>query len=246
MIGAGLAGLTAAYRIQSLTNHHVSVYEARFRPGGRVHTLYLENGSFEELGAKFITDGAHPECITKLIRELDLQITSSLIELNDRSYILGNDFGAYYPIFKDVLEPTQELYDKLKGLPGNTMSTLLDLCVGPVSVARELAEEFLRSYEGRDSDELSTWFLTSFWDFYKDRYYVSHGQPPVYEEDYILGGNSLLVQRLVERLHTPIQYASPLQKIARNENGGFQLVFPNKNVDADIVVLAIPGSLYGA
>lgn len=38
VLGAGMAGLVAAYELSKL-GHDVSVLEARTRPGGRVHTL---------------------------------------------------------------------------------------------------------------------------------------------------------------------------------------------------------------
>ena len=38
VVGAGLAGLCAAYELNAL-NHEVTVFEAQARPGGRVHTL---------------------------------------------------------------------------------------------------------------------------------------------------------------------------------------------------------------
>jgi monoamine oxidase len=89
VIGAGLAGLTAAYRIEKLTGEAVSIYEVRSRAGGRVDTLYLEDGSFEELGGKFLTDGANPIYITELIRELGLKTTSYPIDLQGRFVIAG-------------------------------------------------------------------------------------------------------------------------------------------------------------
>jgi uncharacterized protein with NAD-binding domain and iron-sulfur cluster len=38
VVGAGLAGLAAAYEL-TLRGHDVTVLEAQSRPGGRVHTL---------------------------------------------------------------------------------------------------------------------------------------------------------------------------------------------------------------
>jgi monoamine oxidase len=60
VVGAGPAGLTCAYEL-SRAGHHVTVLEARDRPGGRVWTLRapLPAGLLAEVGATFLPD-THP------------------------------------------------------------------------------------------------------------------------------------------------------------------------------------------
>jgi 2-polyprenyl-6-methoxyphenol hydroxylase-like FAD-dependent oxidoreductase len=55
IIGAGLAGLSAAYELTQ-GGHDVTVLEARTRPGGRVHTLrdHFADGLYAEAGASSI------------------------------------------------------------------------------------------------------------------------------------------------------------------------------------------------
>jgi monoamine oxidase len=57
ILGAGLAGLVAAYEL-SQTGHDVTILEARMRPGGRVHTLRenFSDGLYAEAGAARIPD----------------------------------------------------------------------------------------------------------------------------------------------------------------------------------------------
>jgi monoamine oxidase len=50
IIGAGMAGLTAAYEL-ALLQHEVIIYEASNRSGGRAWTHHFEDGQFHEFGA---------------------------------------------------------------------------------------------------------------------------------------------------------------------------------------------------
>jgi monoamine oxidase len=60
IIGAGLAGLSAAYELTQ-AGHDVTVLEARTRPGGRVHTLRdpFAEGLYAEAGATRVPDHHH-------------------------------------------------------------------------------------------------------------------------------------------------------------------------------------------
>ena len=60
IIGAGLAGLSAAYEL-SQAGHDVTVLEARTRPGGRVHTMrgQFADGLYAEAGATNVFDVHH-------------------------------------------------------------------------------------------------------------------------------------------------------------------------------------------
>jgi monoamine oxidase len=55
VIGAGLAGLSAARQLKA-KGASVVVLEARDRPGGRVHSLRLPGGQMIDLGAQFMGD----------------------------------------------------------------------------------------------------------------------------------------------------------------------------------------------
>ncbi len=57
VVGAGLAGLAAAYELKRM-GHAVTVLEARTRPGGRVQTLHepFPDGLYAEAGGMFVND----------------------------------------------------------------------------------------------------------------------------------------------------------------------------------------------
>lgn len=73
ILGAGMAGLVAAYELSQL-GHDVTVLEARTRPGGRVHTLRqpFSDGLFAEEGAARIP-GNH-DLTLKYVKAFELPL----------------------------------------------------------------------------------------------------------------------------------------------------------------------------
>ncbi|HKS09251.1 MAG TPA: FAD-dependent oxidoreductase [Pyrinomonadaceae bacterium] len=73
VLGAGMAGLVAAYELTQL-GHDVTVLEARTRPGGRVHTLHepFSDGLFAETGAARIPE--NHELTLKYVKQFELPL----------------------------------------------------------------------------------------------------------------------------------------------------------------------------
>ena len=71
IIGAGLAGLTAAYRLQE-NGYNVQIFEARNRLGGRVLTAQVGEW-YEELGGKNFMDSGDPIYTLQLLHSLGLE-----------------------------------------------------------------------------------------------------------------------------------------------------------------------------
>lgn len=82
VIGAGIAGLTAAYRLQK-KGKTVTVLEASSRIGGRVCTDYV-NGFVIDAGAQFLSTGY--KNILSLVQELGL--SQQLVEVSPRLAIV--------------------------------------------------------------------------------------------------------------------------------------------------------------
>lgn len=73
ILGAGMAGLVAAYELFKL-GHDVTILEARTRPGGRVHTLRepFADGLYAEAGAARIPD--NHDLTLKYVKTFDLPL----------------------------------------------------------------------------------------------------------------------------------------------------------------------------
>ena len=73
IIGAGMAGLSAAYELTQL-GHDVTILEARARPGGRVHTLRepFSDGLYAEAGAARIPE--NHDLTLKYVKLFDLPL----------------------------------------------------------------------------------------------------------------------------------------------------------------------------
>ena len=80
IIGAGLAGLTAAYRLKQLnkknseSNLDIVLFEATDRVGGRVRTLRNAHGLYAEAGAMVMTDTE--QALLSLVKEMGLNLVT--------------------------------------------------------------------------------------------------------------------------------------------------------------------------
>ncbi len=84
VVGAGIAGLTAAYYLQK-SGYHVSVYEAANRVGGRMSTDNV-NGCLIDRGAQFLS--MHYATLMPLIHDLGLQ--ADLLEASSWTGVVRN------------------------------------------------------------------------------------------------------------------------------------------------------------
>lgn len=78
IVGAGLAGLTAARDLDRAGNGSFAVLEARDRVGGRVLNHDLAGGHFSEAGGQWIGPGQ--TAIADLARELDIETFDSIYD----------------------------------------------------------------------------------------------------------------------------------------------------------------------
>ena len=75
VVGAGYAGLTAAYRIHQ-AGHSVTVLEAGPRIGGRTWTAHLSDGTLFEIGGQWVADAAAQPDVRRLMDDLGVEVYS--------------------------------------------------------------------------------------------------------------------------------------------------------------------------
>lgn len=140
IIGAGMAGLVAAYELSQL-GHEITILEARMRPGGRVQTLrdQFSDGLYAEAGAARIP--SNHELTLKYVKVFDLPLEPmypssrlSALRPNNATMIqvpmegftqaLGQSFG-------DELGGSPSRWSKIKG--GNDLL--------PKAFAQKLADK---------------------------------------------------------------------------------------------------------
>src|SRR5690606_6064072 len=101
IIGAGMAGLTAAHELARL-GHQVTIFEASHRVGGRAWTARHDTGSYHELGAmRFPKDHDHT------------RYYASLCGLHLSTFINHHSDPDTYYYIKGILCKHSEWFEKL-------------------------------------------------------------------------------------------------------------------------------------
>lgn len=159
VIGAGLAGLTAALRLYC-KSYDVEVYEATCRPGGRVHTAYMKNKKgFEfpvELGGQNIADGGAAVNIRKLMSDLNLTIEERTISYGALVYQNGEytDFNKLLSSLNWTKNYIQEMLE-LESQHASSTGELLNRLFPKGHALKDLLYMRLKAYEGIDPFEQS-------------------------------------------------------------------------------------------
>lgn len=248
IIGAGLAGLTTAYRLQQ-QGIIADVYEARGRTGGRVLTAKIGD-EVVELGGQNITDGGDAKNMHSLIEEFHLQTTHTKVK-RAHQYFDGEKCIPESEIYKQTFTP-------------ESLKAQLDLAAQKAHNIRDVILQFLSEedplfkvltmrlagYEGGPIEKLSTLYtVTLYYMLLGGLCSVHPGTDIEYLVDIVTiqGGNALLSEKLAESLGSRLHLNQPLTSVIKTPQGHYELLFENgEKVKADILVLAIPCSVFDA
>jgi len=248
VIGAGIAGLTTAYHLQE-SGVDVHLYEARNRVGGRILTAKVK-GRTAELGAQNIADGGESVHLNHLIDTFKLELSSTRVPVN-HSYFTGQHLIPVKNILQEQQIDPKTLKSKLNhlALTASNIKEMLEQLVEPDTSLYKILSVRMAAYEGGTPDQLSPLYAETLFHMMLGGVCSVHQANP--EEDNsidlvsIKGGNSLLCEKIQERLGEKIHLNMPLMNVSKDQEGCFELIFQNgAAVKADILVLAIPCSVY--
>src|SRR5215210_429196 len=261
VVGAGLAGLTCAYRLKQ-SGVTAEVFEASDRVGGRCWSI---TDTFAPLVAEHggeLIDTGHLE-IRQLCQELRLDLdnllqgetngTEPLYYFDGAPYTYANaarDFNAVYQkLHKDVSAasyPTTYAISTERGRELDRMSIVdwikESVPGGMRSKFGQLLDVAYNIEYGAECSEQSSLNLLYLLG------YSGQGQlrlfGPSNEKYHVRGGNDRIVAGLTTQLSGQIVAGSALTKIARRADGGYDLTLRRDgklvNQTADRVVLALP------
>jgi monoamine oxidase len=258
VVGAGVAGLTAAWRLRQ-AGVAVEVYEANSRVGGRMYSLrgHFPDDQVVELGGELI-DTSHLR-IRALAAELGLELDDLLADGADLSQEVWHFGGqrrgerelveALGPLARAIGRDQARLPDDaitwrtphgLEDLDRLSMAQWLDR-EGVDGWLRQLVDVSYTTEMGAEPALQSALNLIDFIGI-EDEHFSLFGESD--ERFHVRGGNDLVIKGLAGRLEDAIQTGMVLEAIAQSGDGGSVLSFrqgsASRQVHADLVILALP------
>ncbi|MEM9213639.1 MAG: FAD-dependent oxidoreductase [Cyanobacteria bacterium P01_F01_bin.150] len=237
VVGAGIAGLTAAYRLQQ-AGVAADVVEARNRVGGRIHSREnaLGTGYTIELGGEWIDTGH--TAIRGLIEELEFELTDlKPLEANlipktfffegrhISSQEILRDFGsvaqkvdADYASIEDYEDYTQE-HPAATALDRLSISEYLEQ-IPTSSAVRKLLETSYTTFYGLDAEEQPSLHLIYTLGTTTDELSL-YGESD--ERFYLRGGNAQIPRRLANRLKRPVELETILEAVSETGDGRYRV-----------------------
>src|SRR4051794_32428572 len=245
VVGAGLAGLTAAYRLQQ-AGYAAQVYEGSDRVGGRCWTGRgaFADGQIYEHGGELI-DSNHI-ALKHLAQELGLTLDNLVQAETNGTEEVGNFFGKPYTFSQmtnDIKAIWQQIHSDVTaaGYPTHydsftargqeldrmTIHQWIEKYVpgghrSQLGAMLDVAYNIEYGAETTVQSSLNMLYLLG---------YAGQGQFRVFgksnEKSHIRGGNDQIPTALAARLSSQITTSAPLNAIKRNTDGTYTLTFGN-------------------
>jgi monoamine oxidase len=265
VVGAGLAGLSAAYALRN-AGYAAEIHEASDRIGGRCWTLRdaFADGQIAEHGGELI-DQSHSH-IRQLAQGLGLKLDNLLSAEQNGTESLGHFDGSPY-VYEEMTDDIKAAWQKIHAdVSAASYPTTFEIStergrqLDRMSIVDWIEETFEGGMDSRigklldiaynieygaectEQSSLNLLYLLA---------YRGQGQFRVFgpsnEKYHVVGGNDQITDRLAGQLAGQITTGSELIAVRRNSSGTFTLTFAQqtgtKTVTADKVVLALPFSI---
>lgn len=218
VVGAGLAGLTCAYRLHQ-SGHDVTVLEARDRVGGRTWSTTLDNGAVVERGGEWIDLSHGP--LRDLCAELGLSLARHGVSFHRRR-VAG--------VVPTIEELTATLEAVAAAIPAEDCS---------------LAEAFRRALgSGYDADAAYLRIATSTAGDPKRasaRFHVARADEALQDDaSRVVGGNQQVCRVLADRLGERVRTGVEVVAVTAGDGVASVTTAGGEVVSADRIVVAVP------
>jgi monoamine oxidase len=255
IIGAGIAGLTCAYRLEQ-AGQRVTLFDSWNRIGGRMFTSRdrWRDGQHAELGGEFI-DTDH-EALQVLALELGLTldpilelpgsgITQDTWFFDGRAVSDAEVVSAFRAVAPQLAldAASEEDEDEFTRLDELSLEGYLDSLAELAPMLRQLLEAAYVSEYGRELAEQSTWNLLWLIDAEEPDPFHVYGDSD--EAFRLRGGSDRLTTALFEQLVSPVLLEHQLVRVRERGDGSLRLSFERgtrgtREEVFDLVVFALP------
>lgn len=261
IVGAGMAGLNAAYQLKKL-GLKSTVYEASARAGGRMFTIKdkFGKGITTDLGGEFV-DTDHTEII-QLANELNVDFYNlKLDKLDpktfyfDEKHLNGEDLKrAIHPFVRLIEKDVKSLPRQINFTTATSFQHFDNLSIseyinsiGITGWLNKLLNVVLTMEYGMETSEQSA-----------INFLIMFTEPISAEKDYelfgdehevfkIKGGSQHLTDKIYQQVNDRVLLGYKLTAISQTKTKKYQLSFDQKGVikrfTADYVIIAIPFSI---
>ena len=259
IIGAGIAGLNAAYQLKK-QGINSTVYEAANRTGGRMFTIKdkFGPGITTDLGGEFV-DTTHQDIID-LANDFNVdfydlrkdEIIDGVFFFEGKHYSNSDLKNAILPFVAQIEKDVKSLPETInyttghifKHLDQQSVSTYL-INIGITGwLSNFLNLVLTREYGMEASEQSAINFLIMFTQPGPNGYELFGSEHEVFK---IKGGSQTLTNKLHNHLKNQVRLNYTLTNISQTKTKTYNLVFKNKtvthNITVDYVILAIPFSI---